>query len=43
MGMLLTISWCSELFKARLFDEEIVALNVRWYLIYKLSYRDLVA
>ena len=32
-----------ELFKGRHFDEEIVVLNVRWYLSYKLSYRDLVA
>ena len=32
-----------ELFKGRHFDEEIVVLNVRWYLSYKLSYRALVA
>jgi hypothetical protein len=32
-----------ELFKGRHFDQEIVVLNVRWYLSYKLSYRDLVA
>jgi transposase-like protein len=32
-----------ELFKGRHFDQEIVALCVRWYLSYKLSYRDLVA
>jgi transposase-like protein len=32
-----------ELFKGRHFDEEIVVLCVRWYLSYKLSYRDLVA
>ena len=32
-----------ELFKGRHFDQEIVVLNVRWYLTYKLSYRDLVA
>ena len=25
------------------FDQEIVVLNVRWYVTYKLSYRDLVA
>ena len=31
------------LFKGRHFDQEIVVLNVRWYLTYKLSYRDLVA
>src|ERR1700733_3640445 len=32
-----------ELFRGRHFDQEIVALCVRWYLSYKLSYRDLVA
>ena len=32
-----------ELFKGRHFDQEIVVLNVRWYVTYKLSYRDLVA
>ena len=32
-----------ELFKGRHFDREIVMLCVRWYLSYKLSYRDLVA
>jgi hypothetical protein len=32
-----------ELFKGRHFDQEIVALCVRWYLSYKLGYRDLVA
>jgi transposase-like protein len=32
-----------ELFKGRHFDQEIVILCVRWYLSYKLSYRDLVA
>src|SRR6202034_4833737 len=32
-----------ELFRGRHFDEEIVVLCVRWYLSYKLSYRDLVA
>ena len=31
-----------ELFKWRHFDQEIVVLCVRWYLRYKLSYRDLV-
>ena len=30
-----------ELFKGRHFDQEIVILCVRWYLSYKLSYRDL--
>jgi transposase-like protein len=33
----------AELFKGRHFDAEIVVLCVRWYLQYKLSYRDLVA
>jgi putative transposase len=32
-----------ELFKGRHFDREIVVLCVRWYLSYKLRYRDLVA
>lgn len=32
-----------ELFKGRHFNQEIVVINVRWYLSYKLSYRDLVA
>jgi transposase-like protein len=32
-----------ELFKRRHFDQEVIALCVRWYLSYKLSYRDLVA
>jgi transposase-like protein len=31
-----------ELFKGRHFDQEIVVLCVRWYLSFKLSYRDLV-
>ena len=31
-----------ELFKGRHFDREIVVLCIRWYLTYKLSYRDLV-
>jgi putative transposase len=31
-----------ELCKGRHFDREIVVLCVRWYLRYKLSYRDLV-
>ena len=30
-----------ELFKRRHFDQEIIVLCVRWYLSYKLSYRDL--
>src|SRR5207247_2130482 len=32
-----------ELFKGRHFNQEIVVLCVRWYLSFKLSYRDLVA
>ena len=32
-----------ELFRGRHFDREIVVLCVRWYLSFKLSYRDLVA
>ena len=31
-----------ELFKGRHFDREIIILCVRWYLRFKLSYRDLV-
>jgi transposase-like protein len=31
-----------DLFKARHFEQEIIILCVRWYLRYKLSYRDLV-
>ena len=32
-----------ELFKGRHFDREIVVLCVRWYLSFKLSFRNLVA
>ncbi len=32
-----------EMFKGRYFDQEIVVLCVRWYLSFKLSFRDLVA
>ena len=32
-----------ELFAGRHFDGEIVVLCVRWYLSFKLSYRDLVS
>jgi transposase-like protein len=32
-----------ELFKGRHFDQEIVVPCVRWYLIFKLSFRNLVA
>jgi len=31
-----------ELFKGRHFDREIILLSVRWYLRFKLSFRDLV-
>jgi len=31
-----------ELFAGRHFDREVIALCVRWYLRYKLSFRDLV-
>jgi transposase-like protein len=31
-----------ELFSGRHFDREIIVLCVRWYLSFKLSYRDLV-
>ena len=31
-----------ELFKGRLFEQEIIILCVRWYLRYKFSLRDLV-
>ena len=31
-----------ELFKGRHFDQEIIVLCVRWYLTFKLSFRDLV-
>ena len=30
-----------KLFKGRHFDQEIIVLCVRWYLRYKLSFRDL--
>lgn len=32
-----------ELFRGRHFDQEVVIMCVRWYLSFKLSYRDLVA
>src|SRR5271165_7574858 len=31
-----------ELFKGRHFDQEIIVLCVRWYITFKLSFRDLV-
>src|ERR1700712_446653 len=32
----------NDLFKGRHFEQEIIVLCVRWYLRYRLSYRDLV-
>ena len=32
----------AALFKGRHFDQEIIILCARWYVTYKLSYRDLV-
>ncbi len=32
----------AALFKGRHFDHDIITLCVRWYVTYKLSYRDLV-
>ena len=32
----------TELFRGRHFNHEIITLCVRWYVTYKLSYRDLV-
>ena len=31
-----------DLFKGRHFDQEIIILCVRWYITFKLSFRDLV-
>jgi hypothetical protein len=42
-GLMPRLVTAEELFKGRHFDQEIVVLCVRWYLSYKLSYRDLVA
>jgi transposase-like protein len=39
MGRLRNIE---ELFVGRHFDREVILLCVRWYLCYKLSFRDLV-
>jgi transposase-like protein len=33
---------CVELFRGRHFNHEIITLCVRWYVTYRLSYRDLV-
>ena len=37
-----SLSTLNMLFKYRHFDSEIIILCVRWYVNYKLSYRDLV-
>src|SRR5260370_25253164 len=42
-GLMQRFAPLKELFKGRHFDQEIVVLCVRWYLSFKLSYRDLVA
>ena len=39
--MLLLSSGSSSLFKRRHFDSSIIILCVRWYITYKLNYRDL--
>jgi transposase-like protein len=31
------------IYRGRVFDAEIIELSVRWYITYRLSYRDLVA
>jgi transposase-like protein len=36
------LSSIEELFAGRHFDREVIILCVRWYLRYKLSFRDLV-
>src|SRR5580698_8322455 len=40
--MVKKISSPEKLFKGRHFERDIIVLCVRWYLRYKLSYRDLV-
>jgi transposase-like protein len=42
MTQMFKVTPTSELFKGRQFDQEIIVLCVRWYLSYKLSFRDLV-
>ena len=42
MTQMVDVTPASELFKGRQFDREIIVLCVRWYLRYKLSFRDLV-
>jgi transposase-like protein len=41
MGVVSKLLSLAEVFKGRHFDAEIIVLCVRWYLQYKLSYRDL--
>jgi hypothetical protein len=40
-GLVSKLLSLDELFKARHFDAEIIVMCVRWYLAFKLSYRDL--
>ena len=42
MAQMVELMPASELFKGRQFDREVIVLCVRWYLSYKLSFRDLV-
>ena len=42
-GQVLQFATVEEMYKGRHFQQEVVVLCVRWYLSYKLSYRDLVA
>ena len=42
-GLVSKLLSLAEVFKGRHFTAEIIVLCVRWYLQYKLSYRDLVA
>src|SRR5262245_12127416 len=42
-GLMPTFVPVEELFKGHHFDQEIVVFCVRWYLSFKLSYRNLVA
>jgi hypothetical protein len=41
-GVVSKLSSLEELFAGRHFDREVIILCVRWYLRYKLSFRDLV-
>jgi hypothetical protein len=41
-GRLTAMESIDDLFKGRHFDREIIILCVRWYLRFKLSFRDLV-